>query len=665
MTRPSETAVICVGLALGAVLLAGSSPPSQKHPASNFFADPKVAELAEAAARGDVERIDSLVAEGVDVNARGEEGLTPLLYAMLGTTTRGFQRLLERGADPNYQLENGDSAVTWAAGGRDPERVKILLEMLKILIARGADPNLRDLPSMPRNANSTISRPTPIYHARGHESARILIKAGADVDFQDDSRDTPMMDAALFKRFDVVYALLAGDADFRLEDLRGLTLAKEILDRELDPMSEAAAWRRKCIEFMENSGVDFQEEKLWIDDWYRRREELFRRADEAERRGEYSGRLGWYSRSVAGVLLAGTGFRLHRFQYNAKDFFADPKVAELAEAAAQGDAERVDALVDEGVDANARGEHGLTPLIYAMSGKNIQGFQRLLERGADPNQHMHFGESAMKWAAYQDESGHLKMLLAHGGDPNLRYPTAEKDPTPLHWAIQGPSVENARILIDGGADPRGRGANGSPLMLAARDGRFDMVYGMLEADADFRPKKRDHYSLAQRILLSDVAPGSPGEKWRQKCIQLLLEKGVDFESEKPRVEEIKRQDRERAKVWAATTRIPHALSWLTPTSVGAVLVNGYDLRRREHHAKEFFADPKVAELAEAAARGDVGQVDALAAEGVDVNAKGQEGLTPLVYAMIGTNTKGFERLLKRGDDPNQKMLHGESAIHCA
>jgi hypothetical protein len=47
------------------------------------FADPRVVELTQAAARGDAEVIESLVKAGVPVNATGHEGGTPVVVGAL------------------------------------------------------------------------------------------------------------------------------------------------------------------------------------------------------------------------------------------------------------------------------------------------------------------------------------------------------------------------------------------------------------------------------------------------------------------------------------------------------------------------------------------------------------------------------------------------------
>lgn len=71
-------------------------------------------------------------------------------------------------------------------------------------------------------------------------------------------------------------------------------------------------------------------------------------------------------------------------------------------------------------------------------------------------------------------------------------------------------------------------------------------------------------------------------------------------------------------------------------------------------AAEVFADSRVAALADAAARGDVAEVDRLIAAGAPVDGTGGESFTPLKFALLATSKKGVEALLKRGANPNRR-----------
>jgi uncharacterized protein len=258
--------------------LVGSEPAGRKYHATEFFAEPKVAELAEAARDGDVDRVNALVTQGIKPNARGQEGLTPLMYAMSGKTRKGFQRLLELGGDPNLQTERGESAVSFAAHRQESES-------LKLVLAHGGNPNLRSRPDARYTDDST---PTPIFHAirgRNSENARILIKAGADLNARNSYGLTPLAEAAVLRAFDVMYVLLEAGADLRAKDNNGLSVSYYVLTFTINfPKSDLAKSREKCMEFMRKKGIDFEKERLENAEIKRRAEEEQERESEEQSR---------------------------------------------------------------------------------------------------------------------------------------------------------------------------------------------------------------------------------------------------------------------------------------------------------------------------------------------------------------------------------------------
>jgi uncharacterized protein len=234
-------------------------PGSGIYNSSNTFDDPKIAELAEAAKFGHNERVDALLAEGVRINAKGKDGMPVLLYALSGETMDGFRRLLERGADPNLQSELGESAVSMAACRKDPE-------CLKMVLAHGGNPNLRThVPPTAPGVTHLEATPMPIFEAirwRNPENVRILIKAGADLNARNGHGWTPLIQAAASNAYEAMYVLLEAGADFQAKESNGYTVSSFILDCELDPKNEAFKFKRKCMEWMERKGVDFEKEKV-------------------------------------------------------------------------------------------------------------------------------------------------------------------------------------------------------------------------------------------------------------------------------------------------------------------------------------------------------------------------------------------------------------------
>lgn len=72
-------------------------------------------------------------------------------------------------------------------------------------------------------------------------------------------------------------------------------------------------------------------------------------------------------------------------------------------------------------------------------------------------------------------------------------------------------------------------------------------------------------------------------------------------------------------------------------------------------AREVFHAPQVAALAEAGCDGDLAKMDALAKQGVDVNATGDQGGPVLMWVLGCQNYAGVEKLLSLGANPNYKV----------
>jgi uncharacterized protein len=263
------TILLCV-MALGGCR--DATGPTGKWRAHDFFKDPKVVALCLAAGKGDVETVDRLVTDRVDVNARGKDGMTPLLWAMWAKSKRGFLCLLEHGADPNIQLDDGDSVTSYAAAAANDS------EWLEVILKHGANPNLVN------SKRGVFPGQTPLWDAirsRKMKHLNVLIQAGVDVNHRDQGGETAMIYAAGLNWFDSVFRLLEAGADFRLKNDNGTDLAYRLIDTRVDPNSDLGRWREKAVKFLEAKGVDFAPIRAVVAEKERKLREQIRERNES------------------------------------------------------------------------------------------------------------------------------------------------------------------------------------------------------------------------------------------------------------------------------------------------------------------------------------------------------------------------------------------------
>jgi ankyrin repeat protein len=168
-----------------------------------------------------------------------------------------------------------------------------------------------------------------------------------------------------------------------------------------------------------------------------------------------------------------------------KDIFGEAGARDLARAAAKGDRHRVDELLSKGVDINYSGEHGITPLWWAIMSDNYVGFAYLLDRGANPSARVIDGfDNIMQVAARMLRPDYLKKALSKGGNPNLVGEGIYS--TPLLAAINRNRLDNIEILIDAGAniDAQLPISGLTPAMMAVMGGDFREAYLLLQKGAD-------------------------------------------------------------------------------------------------------------------------------------------------------------------------------------
>lgn len=218
------------------------------------------------------------------------------------------------------------------------------------------------------------------------------------------------------------------------------------------------------------------------------------------------------------------------------EIFFDKNVIKLAEAARKGNDKEIKRLVAAGVDVNAKGWHGLTPIFSALTAKNKAGVKALLEAGANPNDtDNYYGKAAIHMVAEDIENPYfLELILKFGGNPNL---------PELHGLCGMPlsmaahrmnsskaAREKIQILVSAGADLNGVNINCDVSRTAVRPSialikalpRYDLIYFMLQLGADAKKISPSGLTLRQAIdNAKNFRMTRDERKWRVKVIELL------------------------------------------------------------------------------------------------------------------------------------------------
>lgn len=169
--------------------------------------------------------------------------------------------------------------------------------------------------------------------------------------------------------------------------------------------------------------------------------------------------------------------------------FADPRVAQLAIAAQDGDLARIDKLIKDGAPVKFVGQQGMTVTHYALRARRNapQVMERLLKAGADPVSMLSNGESVPSYAVSRDNADPeiVKVLLAHGISPNW-FPTGQKTSL-LQDAVMGHNLAVIKLLVERGANINYvHPISGSALHYALNGTDFYRAAYLVEAGIDLK-----------------------------------------------------------------------------------------------------------------------------------------------------------------------------------
>ena len=156
-------------------------------------------------------------------------------------------------------------------------------------------------------------------------------------------------------------------------------------------------------------------------------------------------------------------------------------------------------LIDHGVDVDAANRYGVTPLTLAAINGSESMTAALLDAGADPNLTTPGGDTPLMLASRTGRVGVVARLLDAGADANAT--ESWRGQTALMWAAAENNVETIDALVAAGADIEAESTGYMrPLHFAVRDGQIDAVRVLAAAGADIDTPVNDTSPLALAVI---------------------------------------------------------------------------------------------------------------------------------------------------------------------
>ena len=205
--------------------------------------DPKAIAMVEALRKADLSSfMKAATADPSLLNARGPEGSTPFMYAVLYTDATTLARLLKMGADPNKSNDAHATALMWAA--KD-------LAKTRLLLAHGADVNAK---SDDLKTPLMIAARTP----GGRPIVQLLLDHGAhpNPNYRPENESSPLLEALTVGDPATVELLIQHGADAKITGETGLfTAVLTKCDRCVDLLAAAITEKRVFTAALQDSAV--------------------------------------------------------------------------------------------------------------------------------------------------------------------------------------------------------------------------------------------------------------------------------------------------------------------------------------------------------------------------------------------------------------------------
>ena len=455
--------------------------------------------LFSAAKNGDIKTVQTLIKQGVNVNATTPNKWTALMLAalhgqtesvrcLLGHRTKGH-RAKRQAANPYVTLKDSAmNAFLLAVRSGNADTVRLLLDKVSIDINHQSEYELRD------DERYTIM-PTPLMFAAkyGHTDVmKLLIEKGADVSIIDNGGENALSLATKHGHI----------ASVRLLFELGLANANST-DHWENPILTIAAGNghKDLVQFLLDNGAEvnrlggFGGYETAIKDAVCGNHieivQLLLDAGADVNLGDKIGKLKSINAQPVLYMACQTyGEKINidmlkllldaGANVNAMDNLHETA---LYKAAENGDIDAVRLLLDYGADVNLGRE---TPLIAALSddSKNMHAIvQLLIDNGADVHRFRGIALHSPIMLAAVNHPQCLQLLIDAGADINYvcRGTTDYYQYTALLWAVEEGITESVKILLANGADIHAKNKRGKTALDLAMNGQHTEIIQLLQA----------------------------------------------------------------------------------------------------------------------------------------------------------------------------------------
>ncbi|XP_050356935.1 ankyrin-2-like isoform X3 [Nymphalis io] len=657
-----------------------------------------------AARAGQIEKIISLLEQGVDINVSNANGLNAIHLASKDGHVEVVRELLERGAAIDAATKKGNTALHIASLAGQEAVVKLLVQnaaqvniqsqngftplymaaqenhdgVVRFLLSNGANQSL---------ATEDGFTPLAVAMQQGHEkvvavlleadtrgrvrlpalhiaakkddvkAANLLLENEHNPDVTSKSGFTPLHIAAHYGNESVARLLLAKGADVNCAAKHNIC-----------PLHVAAKWgKENMVALLCDSGANVEARtRDGLTPLHCAARSGHERVVEAllDRGAPITSKS---KNGLAPLHMAAQGdhseaARVLLSRRAPVDDVTVDYLTALHVAAHCGHAKVAKLLLDRNADANARALNGFTPLHIACKKNRIKVVELLLKYGASIQATTESGLTPLHVASFMGCMNIVIYLLQHEANPDV--PTVRGE-TPLHLAARANQTDIIRILLRNGAAVEAKARERqTPLHIASRLGNVDIAVLLLQHGADVRAMTADHYNALHiaakqhnhdvaAALIDHNAPLTATTKKGFTALHLAAKYG---------------------NLKVANLLLSHGASpdqagknGMTPLHIAAQ----YDQQAVANTLLEKGADAKAiaknghTPLHIAARKNQMETAATLLEYGALTNAESKAGFTPLHLAAQQGHTEMCSLLLEHGAEVDQQAKNGLAALHLA